>query len=59
MVVVSSSFSAPVEGILLHQPSVKLLVNDQEVGTGNLYITEKYVSAITLVVNVVKITHVF
>ncbi|CAG9790152.1 unnamed protein product [Diatraea saccharalis] len=40
MVVVSSNFSAPVDGILLETPSTKLLVNDQELGTATLYITE-------------------
>ncbi|CAH0403641.1 unnamed protein product [Chilo suppressalis] len=43
MVVVSSNFSAPVEGILLETPSTKLLVNDQELGTATLYITENNV----------------
>lgn len=44
MVVVSSAFSAPAEGILLQQPSVKLLINDQELGTGTLFITEQNVT---------------
>ncbi|KAM3968975.1 chloride nucleotide-sensitive channel icln [Aphomia sociella] len=43
MVVVSSSFSQPVEGILFQAPSTKLLVNDQELGTATLYITESNV----------------
>lgn len=43
MVVVSSNFSAPVEGILLETPSTKLLINDQELGTASLYITENNV----------------
>lgn len=41
MVVVSSTFNAPVEGVLLQSPSTKLLVNDQELGTATLYITEQ------------------
>ncbi|XP_013145669.1 PREDICTED: methylosome subunit pICln [Papilio polytes] len=40
MVVVSPSFSEPVEGIIMQSPSTKLLVNDQELGTATLYITE-------------------
>lgn len=43
MVVVSSTFSMPVEGVLLQTPSTKLFVNDQELGTATLYITEKLV----------------
>ncbi|XP_026324509.1 methylosome subunit pICln [Hyposmocoma kahamanoa] len=43
MVVVSSTFNAPVEGVLLQSPSTKLLVNDQELGTATLYITEQNV----------------
>lgn len=43
MVVVSSTFSMPVEGVLLQTPSTKLLVNDQELGTATLYITENNV----------------
>ncbi|XP_052748007.1 methylosome subunit pICln isoform X1 [Galleria mellonella] len=43
MVVVSSTFSQPVEGILLQTPSTKLFVNDQELGTATLYITESNV----------------
>ncbi|KAL0810641.1 hypothetical protein ABMA28_010749 [Loxostege sticticalis] len=40
MVVISSNFSAPVDGILFQSPATKLLVNDQELGTATLYITE-------------------
>ncbi|CAH2217090.1 methylosome subunit pICln [Pararge aegeria] len=40
MVVLSSSFAAPVEGVLHETPLTKLLVNDQELGTATLYITE-------------------
>ncbi|XP_013178426.1 PREDICTED: methylosome subunit pICln isoform X2 [Papilio xuthus] len=40
MVVVSPSFSEPVEGIIMQSPSTKLLVNDQELGTATLYITQ-------------------
>ncbi|CAG9573033.1 unnamed protein product [Danaus chrysippus] len=43
MVVVSSTFAAPVEGVLFQSPSTKLLVNDQELGTATLYITENNV----------------
>ncbi|XP_049882371.1 methylosome subunit pICln [Pectinophora gossypiella] len=43
MVVVSSNFVAPVEGVLFEAPSTKLLVNDQELGTGTMYITENNV----------------
>ncbi|XP_072933982.1 methylosome subunit pICln [Epargyreus clarus] len=43
MVVVSSTFSAPAEGIILQTPATKLLVNDQELGTATLYITENNV----------------
>lgn len=44
MVVVSSTFSVPAEGVLFQAPSTKLLVNDQELGTATLCITEKYAS---------------
>lgn len=44
MVVASSTFSVPAEGVLFQTPSTKLLVNDQELGTATLYITEKYAS---------------
>ncbi|XP_028157346.1 methylosome subunit pICln isoform X5 [Ostrinia furnacalis] len=40
MVVISSNFTAPVDGILFQTPSTKLLVNNQELGTATLYITE-------------------
>ncbi|CAH2098922.1 unnamed protein product [Euphydryas editha] len=40
MVVVSSTFSVPAEGVLFQTPSTKLFVNDQELGTATLYITE-------------------
>ncbi|VVC94527.1 methylosome subunit pICln [Leptidea sinapis] len=40
MVVVSSTFSVPVEGVILETPSTKLFMNDQELGTATLYITE-------------------
>ena len=43
MAVISSTFSMPVEGVLLQTPSTKLLVNDQELGTATLYITENNV----------------
>ncbi|KAG6464830.1 hypothetical protein O3G_MSEX014754 [Manduca sexta] len=43
MVVVSSTFSVPAEGVLLQTPSTKLLVNDQELGTATLYITQNNV----------------
>ncbi|XP_045507781.1 methylosome subunit pICln [Colias croceus] len=43
MVVVSSTFSVPVEGIILQTPSTKLFINDQEIGTATLYITENNV----------------
>ncbi|CAK1549362.1 unnamed protein product [Leptosia nina] len=43
MVVVSPNFTAPVEGILLQSPATKLLINDFEVGTATLYITENNV----------------
>ncbi|XP_013199204.1 methylosome subunit pICln [Amyelois transitella] len=43
MVVVSSTFSQPLEGILFQSPGTKLLVNDQELGTATLYITESNV----------------
>ncbi|XP_059047919.1 methylosome subunit pICln [Achroia grisella] len=43
MVVVSSTFSQPIEGILHQAPSTKLFVNDQELGTATLYITESNV----------------
>lgn len=41
MVVVSNTSEVPVEGVLQQVPSTKLLVNDQELGTATLYITEK------------------
>ncbi|XP_053620982.1 methylosome subunit pICln [Plodia interpunctella] len=43
MVVVSTTFSQPLEGILFQSPGTKLLVNDQELGTATLYITESNV----------------
>ncbi|KAI8433557.1 hypothetical protein MSG28_015583 [Choristoneura fumiferana] len=43
MVVVSSTFSAPDEGILFQTPGTKLLVDGQELGTATLYITENNV----------------
>lgn len=43
MVVASSTFSVPAEGVLFQTPSTKLLVNDQELGTATLYITENNV----------------
>lgn len=43
MVVVSSSFAVPAEGVLFQTPSTKLLINDQELGTATLYITENNV----------------
>ncbi|KAJ0170439.1 hypothetical protein K1T71_013810 [Dendrolimus kikuchii] len=43
MVVISSNFSAPVEGILYQGPATKLIVNDQELGTATLYVTENNV----------------
>ncbi|CAG5059948.1 unnamed protein product [Parnassius apollo] len=43
MVVVSPSFSVPLEGIIMQSPSTKLLVNDQELGTATLYITQNNV----------------
>ncbi|XP_023938309.2 methylosome subunit pICln [Bicyclus anynana] len=43
MVVLSSSFAAPVEGVLYESPLTKLLVNNQELGTATLYITENNV----------------
>ncbi|XP_045781036.1 methylosome subunit pICln [Maniola jurtina] len=43
MVVLSSSFAAPAEGVLYEAPSTKLIVNDQELGTATLYITENNV----------------
>ncbi|XP_063390086.1 methylosome subunit pICln-like [Cydia fagiglandana] len=43
MVVVSSTFSAPVEGVLSQTPGTKLLVDGQELGTATLYITENNV----------------
>ncbi|XP_045457368.1 methylosome subunit pICln [Melitaea cinxia] len=43
MVVVSSTFSVPAEGVLFQAPSTKLLVNDQELGTATLCITENNV----------------
>ncbi|CAH0718613.1 unnamed protein product, partial [Brenthis ino] len=43
MVVVSSTFSVPAEGVLFQTPSTKLLINDQELGTATLYITENNV----------------
>ncbi|XP_004923160.1 methylosome subunit pICln [Bombyx mandarina] len=43
MVVVSSNFAEPADGVLLQSPSTKLLINDQELGTATLYITENNV----------------
>ncbi|XP_068624440.1 methylosome subunit pICln-like isoform X2 [Battus philenor] len=43
MVVVSPTFSVPAEGVIMQSPSTKLLVNDQELGTATLYITENNV----------------
>ncbi|XP_026501727.1 methylosome subunit pICln [Vanessa tameamea] len=43
MVVVSSTFAVPAEGVLFQTPSTKLLVNDLELGTATLYITENNV----------------
>ncbi|XP_026743561.1 methylosome subunit pICln-like [Trichoplusia ni] len=44
MVVVSPTFSVPVEGILMQLPSVQLIVNnDVDLGTATLYITENNV----------------
>ncbi|CAH2062021.1 unnamed protein product, partial [Iphiclides podalirius] len=43
MVVVSPPFSVPAEGIIMQSPSTKLLVNDQELGTATLYITQNNV----------------
>ncbi|XP_041985720.1 methylosome subunit pICln [Aricia agestis] len=43
MVVVSSTFAAPDQGVLLQTPGTKLVVNDQELGTATLYITENNV----------------
>ncbi|CAH4037432.1 methylosome subunit pICln-like [Pieris brassicae] len=43
MVVASTNFSAPVEGVLLQNSSTKLLINNLEIGTATLYITENNV----------------
>ncbi|CAB3247243.1 unnamed protein product [Arctia plantaginis] len=43
MVVVSSTFSAPAQGVLLQTPNTKLIINNLEVGSATLYITENNV----------------
>ncbi|XP_075987703.1 chloride nucleotide-sensitive channel icln [Anticarsia gemmatalis] len=43
MVVVSSTFSVPAEGVLSQTPQTKLIIDDTEVGTGTLYVTESNV----------------
>lgn len=40
MVVVSSTFTPPANGVLFHNPNVKLVINDQPLGIGHLYIAE-------------------